>query len=66
MMDPKMDAGMMCNQSGHKVLNLQQSIEAGTVKIKDLTHAELIGVMDTTLACMVSCAHKQYLTSDIL
>jgi len=27
MMDPKMDAGMMCNQTKRKVLNLQQSIE---------------------------------------
>ena len=27
MMDPKMDAGMMCNQAKHPVLNLEQSIE---------------------------------------
>ena len=27
MMDPKMDAGMMCNKTKRKVLNLQQSIE---------------------------------------
>jgi len=27
MMDPKMDAGMMCNQTKRKVLNLQQSVE---------------------------------------
>ena len=27
MMDPKMDAGMMCNQAKRKVLNFEQSIE---------------------------------------
>lgn len=27
MMDPKMDAGMMCNQAKHPVLNLEQAIE---------------------------------------
>ena len=27
MMDPKMDAGMLCNQAKHKVLNLQQAIQ---------------------------------------
>ncbi len=27
MMDPKMDAGMMCNQAKRKVLNLEQGIQ---------------------------------------
>jgi len=27
MMDPKMDAGMMCNQTKHKVLNLSQAVK---------------------------------------
>ncbi|XP_041464934.1 N-alpha-acetyltransferase 35, NatC auxiliary subunit-like [Lytechinus variegatus] len=54
MMDPKMDAGMMCNQSGHKVLNLQESIEAGRLKTADLTNHELIGIMDTTFACLAT------------
>ncbi len=27
MMDPKMDAGMMCNQAKRKVFNLEQAIE---------------------------------------
>ena len=29
MMDPKMDAGMMCNQTKHKVMNLEESIKVG-------------------------------------
>lgn len=54
MMDPKMDAGMVCNQSGRKVLNFEQSIKAGKVKIDNLTFQELIGITDTTLACLVT------------
>lgn len=54
MMDPKMDAGMLCNQTKRKVLNFDQSIQAGTVKIKDLIYPELIGIMDATLACLVT------------
>lgn len=57
MMDPKMDAGMVSQKTGHKVLNFEQSIAAGKVKIKDLELPELIGVIDTTLACMVSRAN---------
>ena len=29
MMDPKMDAGMMCNQAKRPVHNLQQSVQVG-------------------------------------
>ncbi|KAL4227585.1 N-alpha-acetyltransferase 35 NatC auxiliary subunit [Mactra antiquata] len=54
MMDVKMDAGMMCNQIKREVRNLQQSVELGTVKVKDLSHEELIGIMDASLACVVT------------
>ena len=54
MMDPKMDAGMVCNQAKRKVLNLQQAIDAGTVKVSDLTYRELTGIFDDTLACFVT------------
>nr|XP_002740693.2 PREDICTED: N-alpha-acetyltransferase 35, NatC auxiliary subunit-like [Saccoglossus kowalevskii] len=54
MMDPKMDAGMVCNQANRKVLNFEQSIKAGTVKIKDLTPPQIIGIIDATLACLVT------------
>ncbi|XP_064608764.1 N-alpha-acetyltransferase 35, NatC auxiliary subunit-like [Liolophura sinensis] len=54
MMDPKMDAGMMCNQIKRKVMTLEKSVEAGTVKIKDLSAEEQIGITDATLACMVT------------
>ncbi|GAB1609824.1 N-alpha-acetyltransferase 35, NatC auxiliary subunit-like [Argonauta hians] len=54
MMDPKMDAGMLCNQTKRKVLNFEQSIKTKTVLIKDLNFPKLIGIMDATLACLVT------------
>ncbi|KAK3610213.1 hypothetical protein CHS0354_038852 [Potamilus streckersoni] len=54
MMDSKMDAGMMCNQIKRKVLNLNQAIQSGDVKLKDLSYQELIGIMDSTLSCVVT------------
>ena len=54
MMDPKMDAGMVSHQTGNKVYNFEQSIAEDRIKIKDLELPELIGIIDTTLACIVS------------
>ncbi|CAK1544585.1 unnamed protein product [Leptosia nina] len=54
MMDPKMDAGMLCNRGNPKPLNFQQSVESGKIKIDDLEPSELIGIIDATMACIVS------------
>ncbi|XP_013389970.1 N-alpha-acetyltransferase 35, NatC auxiliary subunit [Lingula anatina] len=54
MMDPKMDAGMMCNQTKRKVLSFEQAIEAGTIKIQDIPLQDQIGIMDMTLSCLVT------------
>ena len=32
MMDPKMDAGMLCNQAKRKVLPFEQAVEVGLKK----------------------------------
>ncbi|XP_063769847.1 N-alpha-acetyltransferase 35, NatC auxiliary subunit isoform X2 [Pseudophryne corroboree] len=53
MMDPKMDAGMIGNQVNRKVLNFEQAIKDGTIKIKDLTWPDLIGIMDTCFCCLL-------------
>ncbi|KAG0725073.1 N-alpha-acetyltransferase 35, NatC auxiliary subunit [Chionoecetes opilio] len=53
MMDPKMDAGMMCNR-GKKVLNFDQAVKAGALKLNNLTMEELVGIMDSMLACLVT------------
>ncbi|XP_064292563.1 N-alpha-acetyltransferase 35, NatC auxiliary subunit isoform X2 [Plodia interpunctella] len=54
MMDPKMDAGMLCNRGSPKPLNFQQAVEAGKLKIDDLEPSELIGIIDATMSCIVS------------
>ncbi|XP_073402099.1 N-alpha-acetyltransferase 35, NatC auxiliary subunit isoform X3 [Dendrobates tinctorius] len=54
MMDPKMDAGMIGNQVNRKVLNFDQAIKDGNIKIKDLTWPDLIGIMDTCFCCLIT------------
>lgn len=53
LMDPKMDVGMMCNRK-KKILNFEQSIEAGKVKVADFTIEERLGIIDETYACMAT------------
>ncbi|KAK3732899.1 hypothetical protein QZH41_012670, partial [Actinostola sp. cb2023] len=52
-MDPKMDAGMLCNKT-RKVVQFKPAVDAGMIKIKDLTSEELLGIMDELLACLVT------------
>ncbi|CAG4979544.1 unnamed protein product [Parnassius apollo] len=54
MMDPKMDAGMLCNRGSPKPLNFQQAVACGKLKIDDLEPNEIIGIIDATMACIVS------------
>ncbi|KAK6492974.1 N-alpha-acetyltransferase 35 [Huso huso] len=54
MMDPKMDAGMIGNQVNRKVLNFEQAVKSGAIKIKDLTLPDLIGIMDTCFCCLIT------------
>ncbi|CAH1797590.1 unnamed protein product [Owenia fusiformis] len=54
MMDPKMDAGMVCNQNKCKLHTLEQGVENGSVKIDNFTMEEQIGIIDTTFACLVT------------
>ena len=53
LMDPKMDVGMMCNRK-KKILNFEQSIEAGKIKISDFTNEEKLGIIDETYACLAT------------
>ncbi|RXM29196.1 N-alpha-acetyltransferase 35, NatC auxiliary subunit [Acipenser ruthenus] len=54
MMDPKMDAGMIGNQVNRKVLNFEQAVKSGAIKVKDLTLPDLIGIMDTCFCCLIT------------
>lgn len=54
MMDPKMDAGMMCNRVSRLVLSFQESIDAGVIRISDLTLEEMVGIVDDTTCCIIA------------
>ncbi|KAI2798985.1 N-alpha-acetyltransferase 35 NatC auxiliary subunit [Blomia tropicalis] len=53
LMDPKMDAGMVCNKS-KKIFSFDEMIDMETIKIDSFTPAELIGIIDDTFSCMVT------------
>lgn len=54
MMDPKMDAGMLCNRGTKKAKSFNEAVKDGSLKLNDLTNSEIIGIIDTTLSCIVS------------
>lgn len=72
MMDPKMDAGMLCNRGVKKAKSFDQAVavrkfnnncdfffkhflfQDGTLKLDNFSYEELIGIIDTTFACIVS------------
>ncbi|CAK9830939.1 N-alpha-acetyltransferase 35, NatC auxiliary subunit [Anthophora retusa] len=54
MMDPKMDVGMLCNRGNNKPCTFTQAVESGALKLDNLTPAEVIGIIDSTYACIVS------------
>ncbi|XP_063050957.1 N-alpha-acetyltransferase 35, NatC auxiliary subunit isoform X1 [Engraulis encrasicolus] len=54
MMDPKMDAGMIGNQVNRKVLNFEQAVKEGAIRIRDLSLPELIGIIDTCFCCLIT------------
>lgn len=52
LMDPKMDAGMMCNKS-KKLYPFEEMVRRNLIKIKDFSLEELIGIIDDTYSCLV-------------
>ncbi|XP_066582916.1 N-alpha-acetyltransferase 35, NatC auxiliary subunit [Prorops nasuta] len=54
MMDPKMDAGMLCNRGNAKPCTFTQAVESGAIKLENLTASEIIGIIDSTYSCLVS------------
>lgn len=54
MMDPKMDAGMLCNRGNNKPCTFTQAVDSGALKLDNLTPSEIIGIIDSTYACIVS------------
>lgn len=54
MMDPKMDVGMLCNRGNNKPCSFTQAVDSGALKLDNLTPSEVIGIIDSTYACIVS------------
>jgi len=63
-MDPKMDAGMVCNRK-RQVLQFQEAITAGKVKIKDFSVKEVLGIIDELTSCFVTWLDGQSLVQSI-
>ncbi|XP_033211801.1 N-alpha-acetyltransferase 35, NatC auxiliary subunit [Belonocnema kinseyi] len=54
MMDPKMDAGMLCNRGNNKPYTFNQAVDSGTIKLDNLEVSDVIAIIDSTYACIVS------------
>ena len=53
-MDPKMDAGMVCKSSGREILQFKEAVASGKLKVKDFSAKELLGIIDELIACFVT------------
>lgn len=66
MMDPKIDTGMISNKINRKILNLEQSVRCGLVKINNFEDNELIGIIDDTYACLVTWLEGNSLAQTVM
>ena len=53
LMDPKMDAGMIANQSQTKIKSFKQAVEENLIKIDNFSCEEKIAIVDNTLCNLV-------------
>lgn len=54
MMDPKMDAGMLCNRGIHQIKSFDQAVEDNILKLNNFDDKEIIGIIDSTYACLAT------------
>lgn len=54
MMDPKMDAGMLCNRGIRQIKSFEQAVEDKILKLNNFEDKEIIGIIDTTFACLTT------------
>lgn len=67
MMDPKMDAGMLCNQIANKrLLNFDEAVEAGKLIISDIRAEDSIGIVDDTYGTLMTWLEGHSLAQTIL
>ena len=53
LMDPKMDAGMIANQSQTKIKSFKQAVEENLLKVDNFSCEEKIAIVDNTLCNLV-------------
>lgn len=66
MMEPKMDAGMICNRIDRPVYGFDEAVKRNLLKINDLTYEEKIGIIDDTTSCLVSWLEGHSLALTVL
>lgn len=66
MMDPKMDAGMLCNRIDRPVYGFDEAVKRDILKINCLTYEEKIGIIDDTTCCLVSWLEGHSLAQTVL
>lgn len=66
LLDPKMDSGVILRKANRQILNLEQSVRLGLVKINNLELDELIGIMDETYACLVTWLEGEPLAQTVM
>lgn len=54
MMDPKMDAGMLCNRGIRQIKSFEQAVDDKILKLNNFEDKEIIGIIDTTFACLTT------------
>ena len=53
-MDPKMDAGMVCKNTSRDILQFKDAVSSGSLKVAGFEPQELLGITDELLACFVT------------
>lgn len=66
LMDPKMDSGMSLKKCNRKILNFDQAIKSGQIKINDFETNELLGIIDETYLCLVSWFDGYHLAQTVM
>lgn len=68
MMDPKMDAGMVCNRSSNTPLSFDDAVASGHVVLTNpgLSSRDVVGLVDQCLACLVTWLEGHSLAQTVL
>ncbi|XP_065061823.1 N-alpha-acetyltransferase 35, NatC auxiliary subunit-like [Rhopilema esculentum] len=53
-MDPKMDAGMVCKNTPRNIMQFKDAVSCGNLKVSGFQPNELLGIIDELLACFVT------------